>query len=229
MRSSASGEVGHGSCGGDGAGASVEGCYRASMGDDWRVGIAFGALPRSLHSFRRALISALGSRLGDQVAVSSRRWGTQIFVYAPSIGSADEAAQVAREVLARHDVSAPVRTERWSPREQKWRDADEMSADVAAERQASVTSGRPAWEVRAELPSHDDAVRLAGHLAAQGWRVRPHRRHLIVGADCEDDAKSLARELTGDGRADADAAFRVRRVDIYPSWTDGGAVTGGMP
>ena len=156
MRSSASGEVGHGSCGGDGAGAGAEGCYRASMGDDWRVCIAFGALPRSLHSFRRALISALGSRLGDQVAVSSRRWGTQIFVYAPSIGSADEAAQVACEVLARHDVSAPVRTERWSPREQKWRDADEMSADVAAERQAlhearqererqaSVTSGRPA-------------------------------------------------------------------------------------
>jgi len=241
MRSSASGEVGHGSCGGDGAGASVEGCYRASMGDDWRVCIAFGALPRSLHSFRRALISALGSRLGDQVAVSSRRWGTQIFVYAPSIGSADEAAQVAREVLARHDVSAPVRTERWSPREQKWRDADEMSADVAAERQAlhearqererqaSVTSGRPAWEVRAELPSHDDVVRLAGHLAAQGWRVRPHRRHLIVGADCEDDATSLARELTGDGRADADAAFRVRRVDIYASWTDGGAFSGGGP
>jgi hypothetical protein len=149
------GEVGHGICGGDGAGAGAEGCYRPSMGDDWRVGIAFGAVPRSLHSFRRALISALGSRLGDQVAVSSRRWGTQIFVYAPSIGSADEAAQVAREVLARHDVSAPVRTERWSPREQKWRDADEMSADVAAERQAlhearqelerqaSVTSGRP--------------------------------------------------------------------------------------
>ena len=157
MRSNASGEVGQGICGGDGAGAGAEDCYRASMGDDWRVGIAFGVLPRSLHSFRRALISALGSRLGDQVAVSSRRWGTQIFVYAPSAGSADEAAQVAREVLARRDVSAPVRTEFWSPREQEWRDAaDEPSADPVAERQAlhearqererqaSVTSGRPA-------------------------------------------------------------------------------------
>ena len=261
------GEVaGQGICGGDSAGAGAEGCYGSSMGDDWRVRIALVDLPRELtddqvyargypaspqeiaaaaavhaemESYRQALIPELGSRLGDQVAVSSG--GTQIFLYAPSVISADEAAQVAREVLARHDVSAAVRTERWSSREQKWRDADEMSADVAAERQAlhearqererqaSVTSGRPAWEVRAELPSHDDVVRLAGHLAAQGWRVRPHRRHLIVGADCEDDAKSLARELTGDGRADADTAFRVRRVDIYPSWTDGGAVTGGMP
>jgi hypothetical protein len=191
---------------------------------------------------RQALISALGSRLGDQVAVSSSRWGTQIFLYAPSAGLADEAAQVAREVLARHGVGAPVRTEFWSPRDQEWRDAaDEPSADPVAERQAlhearqererqaSVTSGRPAREVWVEVPSHDDVVALAEHLAAQGWRVRPHRRHLIVGADCEDDAKSLAQELTGDGRADADTAFRVRRVDIYPSWSDGGAFGGGVP
>jgi hypothetical protein len=212
------------------------------MDDGWRVCIAFGVLPRSLHSFRQALICALGSRLGDQVTVSSSRWGTRIFLYAPSAGSADEAAQVAREVLARHDVSAPVRTEVWSPRDQEWRDAAaDPSADPAAERQAlyearqererqaSVTSGRPAREVWVELPSHDDVVALGGYLAAQGWRVRPHRRHLIVGADCEDDAKSLARELCGDGRADADAAFRVRRVDIYASWTDGGAFSGGGP
>jgi len=233
------GEVGQGICGGDGAGAGAEGCYRASMDDGWRVCIAFGGLPHQLKSCRQELISALGSRFGDQVAVSSRRWGTQIFLYAPSAGSADEAAQVAREVLARHDVSAPVRTEFWSLRDQEWRDAaDEPSYDPVAEqqalhearqereRQASVTSGRPAREVWVELPSHDDVVALAEHLAAQGWRVRPHRRHLIVGADCEDDAKSLARELSGDGRADADTAFPVRRVDIYASWTDGGAFGG---
>jgi hypothetical protein len=210
------------------------------MDDGWRVCIAFGVLPRSRRSFRQALIPALGSRLGDQVSVSSTRWGTQIFVYAPSAESADEAAHVAREVLAGHDVSASVRAEFWSPRDQQWRDAaDEPSADPAAERQAlyearqererqaSATSGRPAREVWVELPSHDDVVQLAGHLAAQGWPVRPHRRHLIVGAACEDDAKSLTRELTGDGQADTGAAFRVRRVDIYPSWSDGGAFGAG--
>ena len=230
------GEAGQGIYGSDGAGAGAEGCYRASMDDEWRVCIAFGPLhPVRLKFCQKALTSALGSRLGDQVAVSSSR--TQIFLYAPSAGSADEAAQVAREVLARHDVSAPVRTEFWSLRDQKWRDAaDEPSYDPVAEqqalhearqdqeRQASVTSGRPAWRVQVELPSHDDAVGLAEHLAAQGWRVRSHRRHLLVGADCEDDAKSLAKELSGDGRADADTAFRVGRVDLYPSWTDGAIV-----
>jgi hypothetical protein len=209
------------------------------MDDGWRVCIAFGARDL-LKSWKKVLISALGSRLGNQVAVSSSRWGTQIFLYAPSAGSADEAAQVAREVLARHDVSAPVRMEFWSHRDKEWRDAaDEPSYDPVAEqqalhearqereRQASATFGRPAWEVRVELPSHDDVVALAGYLAAQGWRVRPHRRHLIVGADCEDDAKNLARTLSGDGPADADTAFRARRVDLYPSWTDGGAFSGG--
>jgi hypothetical protein len=204
------------------------------MDDGWRVCVTFGGL-RRLKSCREALVSALDSRLGDQVTVSSIRWGTRVFVYAPSAGSADEAAHVVREVLVRHDVSALVRTEFWSPRDQVWRDvADEPSADPVAERQAvhearqeqerqaSVTFGRPARQVRVELPSHEDVVALAGHLTARGWRVRLHRRHLIVGADCEDDAKSLARELSGDGRADAETAFRVRRVDIYAPWPGSG-------
>lgn len=220
------------------------------MGDDWRVCIAFGDLPGQLESCRRALIPALGGRFGDQVAVTEApdallalrvlvpasgsgledqvavtSSDTQIFLYARNAESADEAAQVARDVLARHDVSAPVRTERWSPWEQEWRDAsDEPSADVAAERQAvheyrqekerewSVTTGIPFWQVRVELRSHHDVVALAGHLAAQGWRVRPRRRYLIAWADCEDDAKGLARALSSDGGPERDTALSVRRV-----------------
>src|SRR5690242_6297472 len=247
MRVERAGEVvGQGLCGGDGA----EGCYGSSMGDDWRVRIALVDLPRELtddqvyargypaspqeiaaaaavhaemESYRQALIPELGSRLGDQVAVGSS--DTDIFLYAPSAGSADEAAQVAREVLARHDVSAPVRIEGWSPWEEEWLDVTvKPSADVAAEQQAeheyrqeqererSRRAGFPAWQVRVEVPSHRDVVVLAGHLAAQGWRVRRRRRHLLVGADCEDDAKGLVRELSGDGGADAETAFRVGRV-----------------
>ena len=71
------------------------------MADDWRVCIAFGG--GSVDSLRQALTTALGSRLGDQVAISSN--ATQIFLYAPSIGLAGEAAQVAGEVLAQHNIS----------------------------------------------------------------------------------------------------------------------------
>ena len=101
---------------------------------------------------------------------------------------------------------------------------DEPSADIAAELQAaheyrqeqererSRRAGFPAWQVRVNVLPYRDVVTLAGHLAAQGWRVRRRRRHLLVGADCEDDAKRLVWELSGDSRADADAAFRVERV-----------------
>jgi hypothetical protein len=80
------------------------------------------------------------------------------------------------------------------------------------ERERSRRAGFPAWRVRVDMPSHRDVVALAGHLAAQGWGVRRRRRHLFVGAVCEDDAKSLVRELSGDGPADAETVFRVRRV-----------------
>jgi hypothetical protein len=78
--------------------------------------------------------------------------------------------------------------------------------------------------VRVEVPSHRDVIALAGHLAAQGWGGRRRRRYLLVGANCEDDAKGLVRELSGDGRADGDAAFRVGRVSysfmlVDPSFT----------
>jgi hypothetical protein len=187
------------------------------MGDDWRVRIAFDDLRGRLWSCEQALVPALFRRLGDQVAVSSS--DTQIFLYVRSAGSADQAAQVARVVLARHDVRAPVRTEFWSPPDQEWLDAaDEPSADPVAERrralarERSVTAGFPAWVVQVKMSSHRDAVALAGHLAGQGWQVRPRRRYLIVGADCEDDAKGLVRELSGDGRADTETAFGVLRV-----------------
>ena len=205
------------------------------MADDWRVCIGFGDLPRSsLDSFRQAVITALGSRLGDQVAISSN--ATQIFMYAPSIGLADEAAQVAREVLAQRNISVgTVRTEGWSWREQEWRDADEMPADPAPDRQeqerarrahwqeqeraSSASTGLPAWQVRVELPSHRDVVALAGQLAAQGWRVRRRIRSLIVWANCEDDATGLARALSGDGSGDADTAIRVGRVSLRYMYT----------
>ena len=256
--------VGQGICGGAGAGAGAEGCYGSSMGDDWRVRIALVDLPRELtdddqayargypaspqeiaaaaavhaemESDRQALIPELRSRLGDQVQSSS---GTQIFLYAPSAGSADEAARVAREVLARHDVSAPVRTEFWSPREREVAGCGGQAvrrsrcraagATAGEEREISVRLAVPPRQVTVELRSHRDVVALAEHLAAQGWRVRPRRRHLVVWADCEDDAKGLTRALSGDGRADTDTAFRVRRVSYsyIHAWFDGPHGVGG--
>src|SRR3984957_5971791 len=188
------------------------------MGDDWRVRVAFDEddPPELPESGEQALVAALRSRLSDQVAVTSN--GTEIFLYAPAAGSADEAAPGGRHVLARHDVSASVRTEFWSSLKEEWRDVTgEASADPVAERRGGGGEmfgggGFSARQVRVEVRSHRDVVALAGYLTAQGWRVRRRRRHLLVGADCEDDAQALVRELSGDGGADAGTAFPVGRV-----------------
>jgi hypothetical protein len=202
------------------------------MSDEWRIRITFAG--RQLGFREQRLTRELRRRLGYEVNVS--RHNSQIFLYAPSAGSADETAQVALEVLARRNIRVgTVRPEFWSWRELEWRDAtDEPSADIAAERteheylqeqerELSRRVGVSAWRVRVEVPSHRDVVALAGHLAAQGWGVIRRRRNLFVGANCEDDAKALVRELSGDSSADTYAAFRVRRVSyeyvLYdPQW-----------
>jgi hypothetical protein len=203
-------------------------------GDDWRVCIAWDDLPELMSQQR--LTRELSSRLGYQVQASGGRVGRgQVVWSAASAGSAEEVAQAAREVLAREALARPdagryrtapvVRTERWIRRHQDWRDVTgKPSAVIAAElqaehehlqeqeREASRRAGFPAYRVRVDVPSHRDVVALAAHLAAQGWGVRRRRRHLFVGAVCEDDAKALVRALSGDGDADAEAVFRVRRV-----------------
>ena len=217
------------------------------LGDDFRVCIASRDLPELMSQQR--LTRELSSRLGYQVKAGGDKgqvvWYAPSARSADEIAQvACELLEL--EVLARHDIGrwqgAPVRTERWSPRAKVWRDvavkpsADDVtdgpSADIAADRQArehearqererqtSVKFGIPYWQVLVKLSSHRDVVALAAHLSAQGWGVHPHRRSLIVGANCEDDAKSLAQALSGDGRAAADTAFGVRRVELYATWT----------
>ena len=96
---------------------------------------------------------------------------------------------------------------------------DEPSADPVAERRAvgremSRKVGFPAWQVRVDVRSHRDVVALAGYLAAQGWRVRRRLRHLLVGADCEDDAEGLV------GSSPVTAALMRR----HPSGSGGSAI-----
>ena len=83
----------------------------------------------------------------------------------------------------------------------------DTNSDRTVTRSRLTLKTRISWSTAANR-----SPRSASPLASQGWRVRPRRRYLIVWADCEDDAKGLVRALSGDGRADADMAFRVGRV-----------------
>ena len=78
----------------------------------------------------------------------------------------------------------------------------------------------------ADRRERNKGVRYRGMYKAADGRYRSagtfstEDRALVVASEAE-------RHALIAGRADADTAFRVRRVDIYASWTDGGAFGGG--
>jgi hypothetical protein len=66
---------------------------------------------------------------------------------------------------------------------------------VDTETQDSLATGQAGWEVRVELPSHRQAVRLAERLEAEGRPVIRRWKYLLVGVNNEDDASALAEAI----------------------------------
>jgi hypothetical protein len=94
-------------------------------------------------------------RLGSRVIVT--RDGSHVFLYASTQASCEEAARVVRELLAEDELTADVRSTRWHPVEEAWKDiseplpetpdALEAEAHAREERQADEDDGikRPAF------------------------------------------------------------------------------------
>ncbi len=77
----------------------------------------------------------------------------------------------------------------------------------------SLASGYAEWEVQIALPNHGDAVELAERLESEGMPVTRRWKHLIVGADDEDDANALAARLRERGPGGVRAHRRTGRRD----------------
>ena len=77
-------------------------------------------------------------RLGSRVIVT--RDGSHLFLYANTRASCAEAERVVRGLLAEDDLTASVRSTRWHPVAEEWKDADEPMPEtpeaLAAERRA---------------------------------------------------------------------------------------------
>jgi hypothetical protein len=196
------------------------------VADDWRIRITFPSQPGMRgKSSLRTVVDDLHSHLGDDVPVSSGR--AHIFVYAATAGAAREADEVARVVLAQHNLSGEFRLEHWDPPEEAWLDApadppDDDAAQRTAhehqqdqERERSAATGLAAWQVRVELASRQDVTALAERLASEGWPVVRRRRYLVAGANCEDDANGLAQQIQGYGHPGT--TIRVQRSDTAAS------------
>lgn len=152
-------------------------------------------------------------RLGRRVAVSAD--GNHIFLYAGTEDAAREADRVVRDVLAGSQLTAQLALDRWHPIEQEWEDAGAPMPATAAERaaeherlvadenQESADAGQASWEVRAELPTRQQAFELAERLRADGYPVVRRWKYVVVGARNEDDAKQITEAVQAEAPVDA--------------------------
>jgi hypothetical protein len=179
------------------------------MADDWRVTIDFDdegdgtQFTEWLAAVR--LESDERQQIGERVVVS--RDGPRVFLYADSEDQARSVYQTAQARIEAEGRSAVTTLERWHPIEQAWKDASlplpETEEEVRAEHERlqereaaeSLEKGRAEWEVRIELPSHEETVELAERLESEGVPVVRRHTFLLAGALNEDDARALAERL----------------------------------
>src|SRR6266487_2167226 len=150
---------------------------------------------------------------------------SQIFLYAGTEIAARQAEQAARDVLAQHDIQADFALHRWHSIEEEWENPDVAMPQTEAERQAehqrledeetaeSLATGIAQWQARVELPSHHQAVALAGKLRSEGRAVVRRWRFLVVGANNEDEARELAEQIR-QGAAPG-ATVHAERADAF--------------
>jgi hypothetical protein len=190
------------------------------MADDWRVTIDFDdeGDGMQLAEWLAALDLEAEERetLGHRVIVS--RDGPRVYLYSESEAPAREVLRTIAARIEQEGLAATAVLERWHPVEQAWRDgsvplpqtegelADERGRLQEREAAESQRTGTAQWEVRIELPNHDETVRLAERLESDGTPVVRRHTYLIAGAANEDDARALADRLRSEAPEGAQIA-----------------------
>lgn len=184
----------------------------AAMADDFRLTVDFdderdGAQLLERLDARR-FAAEERRRLGGRVIVS--RDGGRVFLYTGTEAEARSVEKLVRADLEAEAKAASVVLERWHPVEGVWAEAsvplpatpEELEAEEerreAREEAEAAETGLAEWEVRIELASHDDTVRLAERLDTEGIPVVRRHTFLLVGAATEDDAAELAKRLAAE-------------------------------
>ena len=181
------------------------------MSDDWRIRIELG---EAVHA--DTLLGRLGLDLGSDEAqrlakeLQGHRLAVSnvedtVFVYVDSAAQADQARKIVEAELEDEGIGAEVIAERWLPDEERW------SGEPAQEtwEQEVIEQGHAPWEVRVELPSHEQADELADELEREGFDVVRRWRYLIVGAGSEEEARALAKRVHGDAQPGGEVVWEV--------------------
>jgi hypothetical protein len=180
------------------------------MADDWRVRVSLPKRSRAEDDPAwTTAMRTLRSRISSDLKVSQTP--NRVFLYAASAHAAVQAEQLVRDVLAEHDVTADVRCDQWNPISKSWSLHEDL---MNAERRKSAATGRAAWLVRVGPSSQRELKALARRLEAEGFSAARRWRYLFAGANCEDDALTLADQIRR--YSSVDARIRVQRVYDRP-------------
>jgi hypothetical protein len=181
------------------------------MSDDWRIRVELG---ETAHA--DTLLGRLGLDLGSdeaqhlaeelqghRLAVSNDE--DTVFVYVDSAAQSDQTRKIVEAELRDEGIEAEAITERWLPEEERW--SGEPPSETWEEE--VIEHGHAPWEVRVELPSHEEADKLADELEREGLDVARRWRYLIVGAGSEEEARALAKRVHGDAEPGGEVVWEV--------------------
>jgi hypothetical protein len=187
------------------------------MSDNWRIRIQ---PDEARHS--ETLLERLGLDLGSDEAkrlaeelqghrLAVSRDDDTIFVYAETQPQADQARVIVQAELSEEKIEAEVEVERWLPEEERW--SGEPPQETWEEEE--LERGNAPWEVRVELPSHEQASRLADELEREGYKPVRRFHFLIVGTASEEEARALAERLHGTAEPGGELVWEAARDNPF--------------
>jgi hypothetical protein len=179
------------------------------MAEDWRITVtladATGVAPllQVLHEHRAD--HELEVPAGERVAVSAA--DDRVIMYADTRWSAEAAEDVVRKLATENGLDVGLQLDRWHPEEERWEDARAALPETDAEHRAeherreadetadSEATGIADWDVRVEFKTHHEAVEFAKREEENGQSVVRRWKFVLLGANDEDDANTLAARL----------------------------------
>jgi hypothetical protein len=193
--------------------------------DEFRVQVRAKAPGEVIDALKTVQIAYDAGRELPRLAITHE--GEHVFLYADSAEAAEHAREVVEGAIAEHSIDGAVSVMRWHPLEDRWEDASaplpatevERSTEHARleelETEESQEAGHAEWEVRITLPTHHDAQVFAERLRSEGIPVKQLWRHILVGANDEDDAAALAARLRTEAPAGSEIAAEGNGLEYW--------------
>ncbi len=195
------------------------------MHDEFRVQVRTRVPGKVLEALKAIQVADDARHELPRLAITHE--GDHVFLYADSADAATHARDVVERAMAQHSIAGEASIMRWHPLEERWEDASAPLPATETERAAehsrleeleteeSLQAHHAEWEVRITLPTHHDARSFAERLRSEGIPTKQLWRHLLVGANDEDNAAALAARLRTEAPAGSEITAEGNGLEYW--------------